>query len=99
MPGYLEKKLGYKIIEKTELYHVYQVGKDEDKAMEEFEKYNEFISEIDKRDLRFEKRNEFHENLELLSKELNTELPKKEFLEELNNIKNYIEGFDDSMID
>jgi hypothetical protein len=99
MPEYLEKKFGYKIIQKEEVnWYIYDVGDKETKAIENFSKYQGFIEWVEKRDKRWENRSEFHYDLEHKIEKLNIDLPKKCFLKQLEDIKNFIGKFDDSTV-
>ena len=103
MPEWFAEKFGYAIVENEGFKHwwvTYNVNKDKlEDAIKNFQNYeNDFVEWAEKRDLKYEKRQEFVENLERMVQNIDTDLEKKKFLDELNEIKNYMEGFDDSVI-
>lgn len=91
MAEYIIKKLGYEIIPTIGFNWYTLKVLEETKAKKELKKYSEFIEWIERRDLLFEKRNEFISNLEDLVKSFDDSSSKKEFFKIIDKIKNKLD--------
>jgi hypothetical protein len=99
MPTYIAKKFGYEIIEREidlpGIIFRFPEGK-MDEAKEKFSRYNEFVKGFERRDLRFERRFQFQQNLEGMVSGLGDgREPKEEYFQYLEKIKKFIDKFKD----
>lgn len=102
MEEWFSKKFGYEIIEGNMLrepdWVIYRVGEGNvEESLKKFLEYKEFIEWVEKRDLKFEKRWGFVENLEEKIADIGSEHVEKGFLEKLLEIKKEIETYDEKI--
>lgn len=90
--------IGYECVNEEPFSDFYLFRVDEgkeDKAIKEFEKYKKIVDGAERRDLKLEKRFEFSENLESIVRTLPDHAEEEDFKKYLEDIKKYIDSFDD----